>query len=325
MTNEVAIVIEHLKGTISDVTFELIGKGRELADGLSCNLVAILLGHSAKDLSNQLGTADRVVYVDDPVLAQYSPDAYRKVLSALLKERQPRVVVLPNTSIGMDLSAPLSAELEIPLVAYCKGITVENNSLCVTSQLYGGKINVDSCLESGQAILSVLAGSFPVERGRSNKTPVVEEIKSPVPLDQLRVRFKNLIEPDASGPDITKEEKLVSIGRGIQSQDNIELAQQLADALGATISASRPIIDNGWLPKSRQVGKSGMTVKPKLYLAVGISGAPEHLEGMKDADLIIAVNTDPKAPIFDIADYGIVGDLFEIIPALTEKVKSAKG
>lgn len=321
MTNDVFVVAEHLKNKISDVTFEMLGKGRELADAMQGKLVAVLLGSGSKELATQLGAADTVLYVDDALLAQHSPEAYRQALSSLLKERQPGLTLIANTSMGMDLAAPLSVELNIPLVAYCNGVTVGGGSLTVTSQLYGGKVNVESGANGEQAIVAVLAGSFPAERGRSTNVPVIEEVKLPITLDDTRVRFKNLIEPEASDVDITKEEKLVSIGRGIQSQENIEIAQELANALGAQIAASRPIIDSGWLPKSRQVGKSGMTVKPKLYLALGISGAPEHLEGMKDAELIIAINTDPKAPIFDHAHYGAVGDLLDIVPALTEKIK----
>jgi electron transfer flavoprotein alpha subunit len=138
-----------------------------------------------------------------------------------------------------------------------------------------------------------------------------------------RMAFRGMIRPEAGGVDITKQEILVSVGRGIESQENIELVEELAEALGATVSASRPIIDSGWMPKVRQVGKSGLTVKPKLYLAVGISGAPEHLQGMKDAELIVAINTDPNAPIFDVADYGVCADLFDVVPALTECAKAS--
>ena len=325
MASDVFVTVELLKGKISDVTFELLGKGRELADGFGGKLIAVLLGSGVKDLTDQLGCANSVVYVDDPALAQFSPEAYQRILSSLIKDRQPRLTLIPNTSMGMDLAGPLSAELNLPLVAYGTGISIDGDGLSVTSQLYGGKVNVESGFDVGQAIVAVLAGSFSAETGRSTNPPTVEEVKPSVSLADVRVKFKALIEPEAGDVDITKEEKLVSIGRGIQSKENIEVAQDLASALGAAISASRPIIDSGWLPKSRQVGKSGMSVKPKLYLALGISGAPEHLEGMKDAELIIAVNTDPKAPIFDVADYGVVGDLFEIVPALAEKVKAAKG
>lgn len=325
MTNDVFVIVEYFKNKISDVTFEMLGKVRELADGLGGKLVSVLLGNGAKDLAAQLGTANSVLYVDDPALAQFSPEAFRRVVTSLVKERQPKLLLMANTSMGMDLAAPLSAELNLPLVAYCKSLSLDGDSLSAISQLYGGKIEVESGLESDQAIVAVLAGSFPADRGRSGAPPQVEEVKPSVSFNDLKVKFKGLIEPEAGDVDISKEEKLVSIGRGIQNQENIEIAQELATALGAAISASRPIIDSGWLPKSRQVGKSGMTVKPKLYLALGISGAPEHLEGMKDADTIIAVNSDAKAPIFDIAHYGFVGDLFDFVPTFTEKVKAAKG
>jgi electron transfer flavoprotein alpha subunit len=228
--------------------------------------------------------------------------------------------MVANTSMGMDLAAGLSGELGMPLVAYCKDLSVEDGQVVAVSQLYGGKILVESVLEGGRGIVSVLAGAFKAEAGKKVGTPQVETSASPA-LGTPRIRFKSLLRPQTGDVDITKENILVSVGRGIQSQDNIPIVEELAKALGGALAASRPIVDNGWLPKTRQVGKSGMTVKPKLYIAVGISGAPEHLEGMRDAELIIAINPDIGAPIFDVAHYGIAADLFDIVPMLTEKIR----
>jgi electron transfer flavoprotein alpha subunit len=186
-----------------------------------------------------------------------------------------------------------------------------------TSQVYGGKLSAEVEID-GPAIVSVVAGSFTAATGGS---PAIEDVSAP-DLSGLRTEFLARIEPEAADVDITAEEILVSVGRGIGGEENIELAQELADALGATVSASRPVTDAGWLPKTRQVGKSGRTVKPKLYIACGISGAPEHLEGMSDAELIIAINTDEKAPIFDVADYGTTADLFDVLPAMTEQLQA---
>jgi electron transfer flavoprotein alpha subunit len=171
----------------------------------------------------------------------------------------------------------------------------------------------------GRAVLTVIPGSVAGDAGKGS-AGAVENVSAAAPAG--RMTFRAMIRPEAGGVDITKEEILVSVGRGIESQENIELVEELAAAIGGTIAASRPIIDSGWLPKVRQVGKSGLTVKPKLYLAIGISGAPEHIQGMKDAELIVAVNTDANAPIFDVADYGICGDLFDVVPALTECAKT---
>ena len=195
--------------------------------------------------------------------------------------------------------------------------------LTAVSQIYGGKLLAEAEVEGPNAIVSVLAGSFPAEAGRAAGSPRVEEVPPP-PLDTPRIRFKRLIQPEAGDVDITRQAVLVSVGRGIQSKDNIPVVEELAQALGGALSASRPIVDQGWLPKTRQVGKSGMTVKPKLYVAVGISGAPEHIEGMRGAELIVAINTDPNAPIFNVAHYGVVSDLFDVLPLLTEKIKASK-
>jgi electron transfer flavoprotein alpha subunit len=321
MSNNVLVVAEHLKGKLEDVTFELLGKGREIAGGLGGKLISVLPGSGAKDLANQMGAADKVLYMDHPNFAEYNPDAYVKALTEVIKSHQPKVALIPNTSMGMDIAAALSVELELPLVAYCVEMAVESNNVVVTSQLYGGKMNVQSQFEGDQYIVSVIAGSFPADAGKSDSTAEVEEIPAPDSVNDLKVRFKQLIEPEGGDVDITQQDILVSVGRGIQNEDNLSMARELADALGGALSSSRPIVDNKWLPKTRQVGKSGLKVKPKLYLALGISGAPEHIEGMKDAELIIAVNTDPNAPIFDYAHYGITEDLFDVVPSLTEKLK----
>lgn len=321
MSNNVLVIAEHLKGKLEEVTFELLGKGRELADSLGGNLLGALLGNGAEELANQMGAANKVLYMDHKNLAEYNPDAYVKALTEVVKSQQPKITLVPNTSMGMDIAAALSVELDIPLVAYAVDLKLENGSVVAASQLYGGKMSVQSRFEGDQNIVSVIAGSFPADAGKSDSAPELEKVASPESVNNLKVRFKRLIEPAGGDVDITRQDILVSVGRGIQNEDNLPAAQELADVLGGALSSSRPIVDNKWLPKTRQVGKSGLKVKPKLYLALGISGAPEHIEGMKDSELIIAVNTDPNAPIFDYAHYGITEDLFDVIPALTEKLK----
>jgi electron transfer flavoprotein alpha subunit len=296
----------------------MAGQARQLAGALGGQAVAVLLGSRARDLAEAIGS-DCVLYVEDAALAEFNPEAYGRVLAALIAQRRPRLVMLGNTSMGMDLAAGLSVTTGLPLIAYVNALSVEDGSLIATSQIYGGKILAEAVPAGDACLVTCLAGAFPAEAGRGQAP--VETLASPVPLDDLRVRFVRLIEPEAGDVDITQQPILVSIGRGIGGAENIELAQELADALGAVVSASRPITDLGWLPKTRQVGKSGLTVKPKLYLAFGISGAPEHLEGMRGADLIVAVNTDPKAPIFDVAHYGATCDMLDLLPALTEKLK----
>ncbi len=323
MSNDILVVVEHLKGKIADISFEMLGKGREIADALGGKLHAIVIGSQCADLARELGKADAVLCMMDPRLADFNPTAYKHALGELVRERAPRLVMVGNTSMGMDLAAGVSALLNIPLIAYCNNLRVEEGRLIATAQIYGGKLLAEAEATGDQMVVSVLAGSFSADAGKTGTSAPVQEVKPPLSINGgAGVHFKQLIEPEAADVDITKQDVLVSVGRGIQSADNLELVEELANALGGAVSASRPIVDNGWLPKARQVGKSGSTVKPKLYFAVGISGAPEHLEGMRDAPLIIAINSDPKAPIFDVADYGIAADLFDVVPALTERIKS---
>lgn len=328
--NDIFVLAEHLNNKLADITFEMAGKAKQLAALSGGKAVAIVLGSGVKSLAESLG-ADSVLYVDDPALAEFNPQAYGRVFAALIKDRAPRLVMVGNTSMGMDLAAALSVTTGLPLMAYVNGLAAEGGGagtqtgpyIVATSQIYGGKIQAEAVPDGEACIVSCLAGAFPADAGRAGAGPVpaVEQIASPVPLADLQVKFVRMIEPQGGDVDITQQPILVSIGRGIGGQENIELAQELADALGCAVSSSRPITDAGWLPKTRQVGKSGLTVKPKVYLAFGISGAPEHLEGMRGAETIIAVNTDSKAPIFDVAHYGATCDMLDLLPALTEKIK----
>jgi electron transfer flavoprotein alpha subunit len=316
MSNQIIVVVEYLKGNIEDITFEMLGKGKEIAGTTGGELVALLLGSGADGMASLLGIADKVIYVDDANLAEYNPQAYSKAVASVVAANQPKMVLIGNTSMGMDIAGAVSVDINMSFIAYASGISADGST--VTSSLYGGKMNIDSTPTGEGTIVSVIAGSFPADAGRVDGSPAVEAASAD--LSGLTVQFKQLIEPEGGDVDITQQEILISVGRGIQSDENLPMAEELAAKLGGAISCSRPIVDNKWLSKTRQVGKSGLKVQPKLYLALGISGAPEHIEGMKDADLIIAVNTDPKAPIFDYAHYGVVQDLFDFIPALSGKL-----
>jgi electron transfer flavoprotein alpha subunit len=322
MSREIFVVAEHIKGKLADVTFEMLGKGRELADAKGGNLTAVLLGSGVKNLASELGSANQVIVVEHANLENFNPETYSTALAEVVKAKSPAVTLIANSSMGMDLAAALSVKANLPLVAYAIDVKVEGNSLVATSRLYGGKLSVESQFSAAGGIISLLAGSSPADKGRAAGSPAVEDFAPPVSLNSPKVRFKKLIEPEGGDIDITTQDILISVGRGIQNADNIPQMQELAEALGGALSSSRPIVDSKWLPKTRQVGKSGVKVKPKFYLAVGISGAPEHIEGMKDAELIVAINSDPNAPIFDYAHFGIVGDLFDIVPALTERAKA---
>ncbi|HET9126241.1 MAG TPA: electron transfer flavoprotein subunit alpha/FixB family protein [Solirubrobacteraceae bacterium] len=311
MSSEIVVLVEHHAGVVSDATHELLGR----AAALGGPTVACLLHSGARDLADGLA-ADTVLAVEDPRLEHFLPEAYVTVLAALLQERDPRLVLIANSTVGMDVGGALSARTGRPLVAYCTGLAFEGDTTVATSQVYGGKLNAETEI-AGPLIATIVAGSSAPASGSPG---TVHDVAAP-DLAGLRTSFLARREPETSDVDITGEEILVSVGRGIGGEENIELAQELAAAMHATVSGSRPVTDAGWLPKSRQVGKSGRKVKPKLYLACGISGAPEHLEGMSDAELIIAINIDEKAPIFDVADYGTTVDLFDLLPALTEALE----
>ena len=318
MSGTVLVIAEHDGKQISDGTYELLGAARSLASALGGAAEVALFW--PRDLAGQLGGASVVVSVDHPALAQYLPEAYEEALLAVLAERSPRLVLMSTATPGLDLGAAAAVRWQAPLAACVTKLEVADGVVVATAQILGGKVLAELQLAGERAIAAVIGGTFPAAAGHGTGTPDVVEIAPPAGLDQLRMSLVQVTEPPGGDVDITAADLLVSVGRGIESQDNVELVQELGDALGFPLSASRPVVDAGWLPKTRQVGKSGLKVKPKAYLAFGISGAPEHLEGMRDADLIIACNTDPGAPIFDVAHYGTTIDLFDLVPALTEKL-----
>ncbi len=319
MSQDIYVVIEHLRGQVADISYIMLAAARDLAQSTSGNVTAVLLGHNAKELSANFA-ADQTLYLDHPALADFTPDAYQKALADLIQKNQPRAVLFGSTSIGADLASVLSIRLDLPLVNSCRSFTQDGKFV---SQICGGKIMVEGEVPSPAALVTMIPGGYKPEQGQSAKPPALTPAEVPA-LDALRVTLKNYIEPKSGDVDISKEPILVSVGRGIQNKDNIALAEDLAAALGGFVSGSRPVIDQAWLPTSRLVGKSGKHVKPKIYLTLGISGAPEHVEAITDADTIIAINTDPKAPIFNIAKYGIEMDMFDLVEVLTEKIKQAK-
>lgn len=320
MSDNVLVLAEHVGGQISESSYELLGKAKELAAAWGGKAEVALFGPA--ELASQLEGADVVVSVDHPALAEYTCEGYETALLSVLAERAPRLVLLSNATVGLDLGAALSVLWDAPLAAYVGDLQAEGDTLVATCQVMGGKVMAEVELPGERAVCTVLAGAFPAAAGQASAdSHEVVTAAPPEALEKLAMSLSQVIEPEGGDVNIVDAELLVSVGRGIDSQDNLELVQELADALGAPLSASRPVIDSGWLPKTRQVGKSGLKVKPKAYLAFGISGAPEHLEGMRDAELIIACNTDENAPIFDVAHYGSAEDLFDLVPALVDKIK----
>lgn len=315
--SDVFVVTEHLQGELTDTSFELLAMARGIATDTGGQVIAGVVGSGIGDLASQLGGADRVLVVDDPVFENFSPDGHTAAFGSLVG--QASVVLVPYTSMGMDVASAISASSGIPLVSFCTSVSA-GDGLTATCQLYAGKIEADVAVDGDRAVFAVLSGSASSDDGRTGGAATVEQVANPVSGD-LASKCLGVVEPEAGDVDITSEDVLVVVGRGIESEDNIEEAQELADALGGAVAGSRPIIDQGWLPKTRQVGKSGLSVKPKVYLTLGVSGAPEHVEGMKDAETIISVNTDPQAPIFGVAHYGWVGDIFDLLPELVDRLE----
>jgi len=324
MAGEIWTVIEQWRGQLSDINFELLALGRELADALGAPFEAVLLGQDARGLAGALGKADRVLYAEHASLAEPLMEPYTEALTQLVRARQPRAILVPLTNVILGIGTLLAARLEAPGINFCKDLRAVEGRIQARCVLYGGKIEADVAPASEPAVLGIWPGARPPDAGRSEATPPIEDVTVTLP-EAPPVRLKRYLEPEAGDVDLTQQSVLVAVGRGIQSQDNLELAEELAQALGGAVCGSRPVIDQGWLPLARQIGKSGLTVKPKLYLAAGISGAPEHVEGMKDSAVIVAINTDPRAPIFNLAHYGIVADCLDVLPALTEAVRAKKG
>lgn len=318
MSNNVMVLAEHVGKQITDSTYELIGQARELASAWGGQVEVALFG--PVDLASQLGGADIIVSVDDPAVIDYVPESYERALLHVLAERDPRLLLLANATIGLDLGAAISVTWQAPLAAYCVGLAVEGETLVATCQILGGKIMAEVGVDAAKAVATVVGGAFPGEAGQGSGSPEVVT-SNPPDLGSARMTLNQVFEAQGGDVDITSVDMLVSVGRGIGSKDNLETVEELAAKLGVPLSASRPVIDSGWLPKTRQVGKSGLKVKPRAYLAFGISGAPEHLEGMRSAELIIACNTDEQAPIFEIAHYGTTVDLFDLVPAIVDRVQ----
>jgi electron transfer flavoprotein alpha subunit len=322
---EILVVAEHRKGELRDVTWEMLSKGGQLAESMGADIEVALLGKDVTAFAEALKPkVKRVLLIEDSRLEAFNAETYKKTLAQLITERKPLLTLIGHTAMGMDFAPCLAAHLKMPLVSDCIEIEVKDETFSLTRQVYGGKVNAKvSFLKKGPYMITVRPGAFPV----AEKGPLggkIVSIPSPLTDEGLARRFLGYVEAAAGEVDITQADILVSIGRGIKEAENIPLIKELANALGGTLSCSRPVVDKKWLPKSCQVGTSGKTVKPKVYVAIGISGAFQHIAGMKGAGTIIAINKDPKAPIFSVAQYGIVADLFKIVPVLKEKIKELR-
>jgi len=322
---EIIVLAEHRRGELRDVTWEMLSKGRQLAESLDAEINVALLSKGVNSLAESLKPkAHKVFLIEDERLEAFNSETYEKVLTQLITERKPFLTLIGHTTMGMELAPALAAHLKMPLATDCIGIDMKDETFSLTRQLYGGKVNAEvSFLRKGPSMVTVRSGAFPV----LEKDPLAGEIvllPSPLTEEGLSKRFLQYVEAAVGEVDITQADILVSVGRGIKEAENIPIIKELADLVGGALSCSRPVVDKKWLPKDRQVGTSGKTVKPKVYIAIGISGAFQHIAGIKGAGTVIAINKDPKAPIFSVAQYGIVADLFKIVPVLKEKIKELK-
>ena len=321
---DIFVLTEHRQGEMRDVTYELLTCGGKIASKIDGQVTAVLLGSGVDPFIQELKNwANKILVVENEVLKDFNADAYQHVLSSIWQEHKPYITLIPQSGFGMDLAPNLAVELELPLTTDCYEIDSENGTLLAKRQMYGGKINAQiGFVDAPGYIVTIRPSSFPVEE--SALTAEVVHVDSSLKEDIAYRKFVGYVEAAIGDVDITQADIVVGIGRGIKEQENLSVVEELAVAIGGVLACSRPVVDAGWLPKDRQVGSSGKTIKPKLYIAIGISGAFQHISGMKGAETIVAVNKDGNAPIFGEADYGIVGDLFKVVPALKEKINELK-
>lgn len=340
---DVYVFAQQVDNEISPIAFELLGKAKDLANDLNEKVVAVLIGHNVKDLAAQLGAygADKVIVVDDKELEVYRTEPYTHALASVINEFKPEIMLVGATAIGRDLGPTVSARVKTGLTADCTSLEIgdfplvaapgkeseqKHNQLLMTRPAFGGNtIATIACPDNRPQMATVRPGVMqkiaPIAGAKAN---VVEFNPGFTPNNRY-VEILNVVKAVKSTANIMEAKILVSGGRGVGSKENFKLLEDLAEVLGGTVSCSRAVVENGWLPVDLQVGQTGKTVRPQIYFAIGISGAIQHVAGMEDSDLIIAINKDEDAPIFDVADYGLVGDLNKIVPALTAALKAELG
>ena len=326
MANGILVFAEQRAGAFGKTTFEAIAAGQQLGAALGQPVSAVVLSADAQ-LAQDIAAykLDKVTSVEHAQLADYTPDAYAAALEQAIKSLAPQFVVMAHTYLVRDCAPKLAARFGRDVISDCVRASVADGAVTFARRIFLGKIDADVVPAGEPPVFATFqSGAYRAEQAERGAGPAAVESLA-VEVGEVRMKPEPPFQEVKQAVDLTKADVIVAVGRGIKSQENLALIEQLAAALGAEIAASRPICDAGWLPIDRQIGSSGQTVAPKLYIALGISGAIQHLVGMKNASTIVAVNKDQEAPIFDIADYGIVGDLFEVVPVLTEEIKKLKG
>ncbi|MEI3265971.1 FAD-binding protein [Frisingicoccus sp.] len=327
MSKNVYVVAEQRDGKVMKVSYELIGKARDLADALGQDVVAVLMGSNIADAANDLAKAgaDKVIYVDDAMLAEYVTEPYAKALTAVIKANDPEIVIFGASSIGRDLAPRVSARIHTGLTADCTKLEIneETKLLEMTRPAFGGNIMATILCADHRPQMATVRPGVMQALASCDKVGVVEKFDVEFTAADMNVEICEIVKTEKKSVDITEAKILVSGGRGLGSAEGFGQLKDLAAALGGEVSASRAAVDNGWIDKDRQVGQTGKTVRPDLYVACGISGAIQHAAGMEESEFIVAINKEESAPIFSICDLGIVGDLNKIVPKLTEALKKA--
>jgi electron transfer flavoprotein alpha subunit len=329
MADAILVIVEQREGKLNRVSWETIAAGQAIAAQTGWTLEAAIVGSGVVAIAGEVAAKKvaKVFAVESPRLEPYTPDAFAHALQQFLEKHPAKLVLMPHTYQVRDFVPKLTTALQTTAISDVIGYTYEGGKLLFTRQMFQGKFVADvSFSGSGPCFVTFQNGSFRADKVEAGAVAApVETVNINIPDGVVRNKPQEIFKEAKQAVDLTQAEIIVSVGRGIKEQKNIDLAKQLADALGGELAASRPICDNGWLPMDRQIGSSGQTVAPKLYLALGISGAIQHIVGMKGARSIVAINKDSEAPIFEIADYAVVGNLFDIVPPLIEEVKKARG
>ena len=336
----VFVFAQQVDNVISNIAYELIGKGKELAKDLGVEVTAVLVGSDVKGLADQLAEygADKVIVVDDPELKEYRTEPYTHAIASVIKEFKPEIFLIGATAIGRDLGPRVCARIHTGLTADCTKLDIgdfpmnpvpgretKHNQLLMTRPAFGGNtIATIACPDFRPQMATVRPGVMQKAPKEAGKKAVVTEFNPGFTKNNKYVDILEVVKAVSNTVDIMDAKILVSGGRGVGSPENFKILDDLAEAIGGTVSCSRAVVDAGWKPKDLQVGQTGKTVRPNVYFAIGISGAIQHLAGMEESDIIVAINKDESAPIIDVADYGVVGDLNKIVPMLTEKIKEAK-
>lgn len=326
MAQDILVFVEHAAGKIDSLTSHVLAIGRILARAMRVELLAAAIGHQMENVIDALQGhgIDRILIADDPALTFAGGEAQAAVLAEIARQIEPRLMLLGYSLVGMELAPAIAGHLGINAFTNCVNVALRDGVVTVTRPLFDGTMHAQIALEeNATAVLALQKGSTPAAAPVA-KQAVVQAVT--IDLDRLPARSRVLeaIEEPKGDVDLAKADTIVAVGRGIGDQEKLRFTAELAEALGGTLACSRPVVDVGWLPRERQVGASGKSVAPKVYIACGISGAIQHLAGMRDSKRIIAINKDPNAPIFQVAHIGVVGDLFEIIPALTKLAQEAR-